>query len=144
MSSHRLMALATTLVVCLVCSCGSHDPIAGTWQRTDDEFAGAVVNVEKIRGEYYGKLLQVPDTMRHWGFVVGDVKWRDIVPVTKRDRNRRYMGKDLFKFVSDGQIVETRYNDAMMELTSKDALRLRLLAKGEEVIGTEQHWRKTR
>jgi hypothetical protein len=103
-----------------------------------------VVRVEKIQNAYYGKLLQVPDSMRFIGFVVGDMKWRDVVPVTSGNGSRRYMGKDLLKYGLQGEVASTRYDDMTIELRSGSMVHLRLLAKGEEYVGTEQVWRKNK
>lgn len=143
MSTRRLISLGTLLAGCIICSCG-HDPLVGDWRREGDIYAGAVVRVEKIQNAYYGKLLQVPDSMRFIGFVVGDMKWRDVVPVTSGNGSRRYMGKDLLKYGLQGEVASTRYDDMTIELRSGSMVHLRLLAKGEEYVGTEQVWRKNK
>jgi hypothetical protein len=56
----------------------SNDSPEGLWVRVGDHFAGCVLRVEKAGSELVGRILVLPEAMTHAGWLVGDLKWRNI------------------------------------------------------------------
>ena len=50
----------------------------GLWRRTGDAFEGCVLRVEPIEKELVGRIAILPEAMAKAGWLVGDLKWRNI------------------------------------------------------------------
>ena len=117
----------------------AQDPILGQWERFGDEAAGSVVQVIPAGDKYDGKIIIVNGILKELGFYENDIKWRDIMPVGPN----RWRGKDLIKVIDvNGIITEVEYKDVYFTLQGDGTLEIRKFAREEEIVGTEQKWRK--
>lgn len=124
--------------VALLIGC-TQDPILGQWERFGDDAEGSVVLVQPAGGRFDGKLIRVTGILKDLGFYADDIKWRDVLAVGPN----RWRGKDLIKIVDvHGIIKEVEYKDVYFTLMGDGTLIIRKFAREEEIVGTEQKWRK--
>ncbi|OGC43213.1 hypothetical protein A2Y85_04935 [candidate division WOR-3 bacterium RBG_13_43_14] len=130
--------LLATFLILLFIGC-TQDPILGQWERYGDEAAGSVVLVQPAGDKFDGRLIWVDGILKDLGFYENDIKWRDILAVGPN----RWRGKDLIKIVdANGIIKEVEYKDVYFTLMGDGTLEIRKFAREEEIVGTEQKWRK--
>ena len=128
-----LIPLLFTMITC------AQDPLLGQWERFGDEAEGAIVMVEKVGDVYHGKLLKPVGMLTELGFTQNEIKWRDIAQVG----DDKWRGQDLIKVVDfDGTILSADYDDVYFTKLENDVLEVRKFAKGTEIIGTVQKWRR--
>jgi hypothetical protein len=123
----------------IMITCAQKDPLIGQWERFGDDAAGAIVMVEKVGDVYHGKLLLPVGMLTELGFTPNEIKWRDMEQVG----DDKWRGQDLIKVVDfDGTIISAGYDDVYFTKLEKDVLEVRKFAKGTEIIGTVQKWRR--
>lgn len=126
------------ILILLLINC-TQDPILGQWERFGDEAEGSVVYVLPAGDKFDGKLIRATGILKELGFYENDIKWRDIMPVGPN----RWRGKDLIKIIdANGLIREVEYKDVYFTLQGDGTLEIRKFAREEEIVGTEQKWRK--
>lgn len=69
--------------------------LPGLWERVGDTFAGCGVLIENTSQGLRGRITYVPAKMRHYGWQVGDVKWKGFV----RGRMFAYQVEEMYKEV---------------------------------------------
>lgn len=117
-------------------SCQQDHKIVGTWVRQDDAFAGMKVKVNKIGNVTNGKIIYLPNSMKMTGFEINDIKWKGI----KNIEGNYFEFEDLVKGVDKyGNVGRVDYALTRL-LISNNVIKIRVYAKGEEIIGTEQIW----
>lgn len=130
--------LAYSLLLLLI-GCQSEDPIIGTWERIGDNLKGMKIKVEKNSYSYYGELIKQPEN-GDTTFYVGDVKWKDIKNVGKN----KYVLQDLGKYkITFGSLFQNHYMETNLTLEN-DVIKTRVFAKGNESMGTEQTWKRSK
>lgn len=50
----------------------------GVWTRIGDHFSGCVLRVERVGSELAGRIVALPEAMARAGWLVGDLKWRNL------------------------------------------------------------------
>lgn len=135
---YSYIAFFALLLFLNACS-GKTDLLEGKWERFDDQAAGAMVKVERKGDTFQGMLFQVSGELANLGFVAKDIKWKDI----KKKEENYYTGSDLQKAVnSNGEVVTSDYIDVYLELVSDDILEISGFAKGSDLFGTSQKWKR--
>jgi len=117
--------------------CTSKDPILGTWERHGDELKGMRLKVTQNSSAISAELIKLPES-GDTTFTLGDTKWRDI----KKVDNGKYVFGDLSKYVySYGSLFQNRYEDSYLTIVG-DNIKTRGFAKADEIVGTEQIWKR--
>lgn len=130
--------IAILLILLQACT-EKPDLLEGKWERFDDQAAGAMIKVEHKGDVLQGMLFQVTGELANLGFVVKDIKWKDI---KKKDDNY-YTGLDLQKAVNaNGEVAKSDYVEVYFELISDDILEISSFAKSTEFFGTRQKWKR--
>ena len=108
--------LVASLIACLFCAGCRKDPLVGKWQCISGNCEGAVVSVERIGREYFGRLVETP-TDPELKFGLGDLKWRHVVLVGTQG-SRSYTGQNL---VAVG--IDSPYLDFVMQAKPETAFK---------------------
>ena len=118
----------------------SEADLSGTWFRIGDKAEGTAVVVSSVGEGYEARANLVAEHLQKFGFTENDLLWREI---SRLDKNH-YRGKVLYKQTElpSGKVIRTFYKEHDFFLDSPNLLRTRSLASGDEVIGTEQVWKK--
>jgi len=114
--------------------------LAGTWFRIGDKAEGTAVEVSLVGEQYEARAALIAEHLRKFGFTEDDLMWREI---ERLDENR-FRGKVLYKETEQpsGKVIKTFYREHDFFFEPPDTLRSRSLASGNEVMGTEQVWRR--
>jgi len=120
--------------------CQRESKIVGIWERKGDSFSGMKIEVKKTGEIVNGIIIYSPDTAQRGGFFKNDIKWK----IIKKIDGNNYEFEDLMKFTDNfGKIMSFRYDLARL-IISKDTIKIIMYTKGEEIMGTEQIWIKTK
>jgi len=130
-------AFLITSLILLFAGCNHGDRLIGKWQRFGDRYKGLQINVIKEGESFKAVIIQVTDSSRLDGFVIGDVKWKNI----KQTQENKYELEDLSKSpVLFSDKFESSYDLTYLELVNQNELKTRGFSKGLEFVGTEQSW----
>jgi hypothetical protein len=111
------------------CHSSNSDKIIGEWKRLDDSHKNMIVKVTRIDNKYLGEVIYSPVYL----FSKGDIKWKDI-----SFRNDTFYDLlDLYKTTSK---VEGTYRQTYLKFVDDDEIITRLYSRGNEIVGTNQHW----
>lgn len=127
----------TVINVAGVCfAAGSEDNLVGRWERYGDGAEGTIVAVEKVDGKYQSRLEKVTGTLTTLGFIVNDLKWKEVV--WKSDTS--YEGLDMFRYEAGGY----EYRKSSLYINANGVLQVSVANSGDTdvIIGTYQTWRK--
>jgi len=118
----------------------SEADLSGTWFRIGDKAEGTAVVVSAVGEGYEARASLVAEHLQKFGFTENDLLWREI---SRLDTNH-YRGKVLYKQTElpSGKVIRAFYKEHDFFLDAPNLLRTRSLASGDEVIGTEQVWKK--
>ncbi len=123
------------------CTEKEQSKIIGIWERYDDRAAGTLVRVEKINGNFEGKIIKASGELAEDGFTIKDVKWRNIAQET----NTYYTGEDLTKGIDKfGKVQSMTYDEVYFEVIAEDILRITHYANGADEFGKKQKWKRIR
>ncbi len=138
---YQIMATRSTIVLAIVLvglnllSCTSgQSSIEGKWVRIGDDYAGMIISVRRLNNGFEGELIEAGDSYPK--FLVGDIKWKDIVNVAEGE----YRFRDLFKA---GTYGTSSFREARM-MVNGDTLNTRLLSQTRGEIGSNQVWIRLR
>ena len=79
------------LISFLFLSCNHQDKLIGKWERIGDRFSGMQIIVKNENGSFKAEMIKTTDSII--GFVIGDIKWKNIKKIT----NDKYEFEDLGK-----------------------------------------------
>jgi len=135
--------LLLLLIAISICSCSKdQELLIGKWERFGDPAEGSILKIETIPNSdpltYKAQIYHATGLLIDLGFVVNDLKWKDIV----QHKEKEYEGQDLTKAVDNkGEIQWTRYDGIRIHMASRDMLHVEGLVKSEE-FGDVQKWRR--
>jgi len=135
-----MISLLSVLLILNSCT-NKSDKIIGKWERIDDELSGMTIEVKKYGDELRGEIIQNCKHPACNRWIIGDVKWKNI----------KHLEDNYFEFESlskgaydDGSVILTSYSLHKVELFGDSVLKTQKYAKGREVIGTKQTYRKVK
>ncbi len=139
---NRLLLFCLVLVLGLGACSKDQDLLVGKWERFGDPAEGSILKIEKIENSdppnYRAYVNHSTGLLLDLGFIVNDLKWKDIV----QQGEGEFEGQDLTKAVNNqGEIQWTRYDGIHIKMVSNDMLHVEGLVKGEE-FGDVQKWRR--
>ncbi|MDP1623783.1 MAG: hypothetical protein Q8M08_15765 [Bacteroidales bacterium] len=133
------LILFILISISLLTSCKKEDKLVGNWERYGDRFEGMKIHVVKEGESFKASIVFVTDSIKLGGFVVGDIKWKNIKKIT----DNKYEFEDLAKKQSIyTDKFEPSYVLANLEMITDDEIHTRNFSKGLEAIGTEQTWKR--
>ena len=90
------------------------------WERTGDHFAGCLILVEPVDGQWQGRITYLPTGMSNYGWKVGDIKWRDI----RKLRWQTYSLMDLHKQINPEtfELQKSNYQEVRLRMVSGSEL----------------------
>ena len=111
--------------------------LPGLWERVGDDFAGCLILVEDVDSTLQGRITYVPSLMRHYGWKVGDIKWRNMTP----RGGAGFHIDDLFKELDPdtNQVKRSTYHKARLYFLNADEFTV--IASGHS--GRNTRWRRT-
>lgn len=124
----------------ILISCQKNDKINGIWTRQGDRLMGMKIEIIKKGDVSNGIIIYIPDSIKMSGFEVNDIKWKGIKHIEDNYYEFEDLGKETDYF---GKITKVRY-DLTRLIVSNDTIRIRGYTKGEEIVGTEQIWVKSK
>lgn len=110
------------------------DPLEGTWERSGegDRYEGIQVKVEKLdNGQYQAEIITLNELAKKDGFILGDIKWRNITKI----KDKKYEFKDL------GKSPALEWYECQMTV-SGDIIEARDVAENGEDFGSKQTWKR--
>ena len=111
---------------------GKEASVHGLWERFGDDFEGCVILVEEVAEGLRGRITYVPATMRRFGWMVGDIKWRNM----RRGRVAAFKVDDLFK--------ELDHDTQKLKKTTYEEARIYFLSDSELIVMAGSRGRPTR
>lgn len=115
--------------------------IVGVWERYDDRAAGTLVKVAQMNGHFEGKIIKASGELAEDGFIVDDIKWRNIAQET----STYFTGEDLSKGIDRyGKVQSTHYDEVYFEVIAEDILRVTHYANSNDEFGKNQKWKRIR
>jgi hypothetical protein len=120
-------------------SCHQPDRLIGKWERISDRHKGMQILVKNEGVSFKAEIIATTDSNVLSGFVVGDIKWKDIKKISENKYEFQDLGKISIIF-SDK--FGSEYVMARLEIITDTLLQTRLFAKANEVTGTESKWKK--
>lgn len=136
-----LYALFLFVLSFTACTEEEKSKIVGVWERYDDRAAGTLVKVSQVNGHFEGKIIKASGELAEDGFLIEDVKWRNIAQET----NTYYTGEDLSKGIDKfGKVQSMTYDEVYFEVIAEDILRITHYANGSDEFGKKQKWKRIR
>lgn len=116
---------------------GGAAALPGLWERIGDDFSGCLILVEPNVASLQGRVTYVPSLMRHYGWKVGDIKWRNMNPGS----GASYHIEDLFKELDPdtNHVRKSTYHQAKLYFLAVDEFTV--IASGHR--GRNTRWRRT-
>ena len=111
--------------------------LPGLWERVNDDFQGCLILVEENTDQLQGRITYVPALMRRYGWMVGDIKWRNINCVGAA----AFTTEDLFKELDPdtNEVSRTTYQSARLYFLNSDEFALVTSGRG----GRNSRWRRS-
>ena len=116
MKNFFILILITSLVSCAKNDCS----LCGTWQDFSSKYKGDIIEIKQLNDTLVAISLKVSEISKEKGFVVGDIKWKNIV---KQD-STIYSFETLGKRTEKGQVIETLYFPWMLKQTDLDTINI--------------------
>lgn len=136
MNRKKLCFLVSFALACSSCGHRKDKVLEGVWLRQGDAFEGTIVEFAYLGGKTLeGRLYAVNHLASEYGFRVGDLKIKNVVPVSKG----LFRAMDLNKG-NNAAIVE--YVEIMIEMVSSKELSVRHDTWTPQDVGSFQHWKK--
>ena len=109
-----------------IVSCNSTDcDICGTWKDISSKYKGDIIEVKQSGDTLIGISIVVSQRSKEKGFIVGDLKWKNII----RKDSISYHFETLGKRKEGDKVVETDYFPWGLKFTHRDTIDIFYLKK---------------
>ncbi|MCL2519833.1 MAG: hypothetical protein FWE37_02355 [Spirochaetaceae bacterium] len=118
------------------------DYFVGTWERVGDVAAGDVVDINIFsETEIEAVMIRVSETSAHFGFVIGDIKWRLVRRINAREFEIDNLNATMVTH-ADGRITDRRKFFVRFHLivVNRNLIELTALDEEENRVGNRQQW----
>lgn len=119
----------------------AQDKLIGTWERFDDRFEGARIEIMQTGETLKAFLIYVPEFMKEYCFEKGDVKWINM----KKYKEDYYELEDLRKKCETSPLYEPSYHLMYLNVISDNEIHITTFYK-EDIRkvpnGQFQKWRR--